>query len=278
MILRLKLTFLLALLVIFPVVSAFTQTDAVTKTETAKKEEKKPTPTPNSKNVTKPETGEQVAELAIFIYGLGGGRTILNQIRKTTFERGTTSVTGADGKIDQANYQRFIIRAEALNKERVRLDQEFPGARYSLVLADEKIYGVYNNSVFTPREDASKAFENQIVHGLEALLRYKENESKLELGPREKLMGVDYYVVNVTDKLDRKTRFYVSAKSYRVMMLTYEDGGVKYRRKFYNYNYAQGTLVPFRSVLWAGDKIVEESEVLTVTFGQKVDEDLFKAN
>jgi hypothetical protein len=52
----------------------------------------------------------------------------------------------------------------------------------------------------------------------------------------------------------------------------------KYRRRFYNYNYAQGTLVPYRSVFWANDKIIEESDVLTVTFGQKVDEDLFKAS
>jgi hypothetical protein len=61
------------------------------------------------------------------------------------------------------------------------------------------------------------------------------------------------------------------------MMLEYEDAGVKYRRKFYNYNYAQGTLVPYRSVLWAGDTVVEETEINTITFGQKVDEDIFRA-
>ncbi len=90
-------------------------------------------------------------------------------------------------------------------------------------------------------------------------------------------MGVDFYMIDVTDKLSRKTRFYVSTKSFRVMMLEYEDAGVKYRRKYYNYNYAQGTLVPYRSVLWAGDKVIEETEINTITFGQKVDEDLFKA-
>jgi hypothetical protein len=85
-------------------------------------------------------------------------------------------------------------------------------------------------------------------------------------------------VVDVTDKQERKTRFYVSAKSFRVLMLTYEEAGVKYRRKFYDYNYAQGTLVPFRSVLWADDKQVEETEIGTITFGQKVDEGLFSAS
>ena len=239
---------------------------------------KVPSPTPTPKGPAKVLTAEQAVESAIYLYGFPGGRLTLDQIRKTTLERGTTSITDPAGKIEQANYQRFVIRGGSLDKEKIRLDQEFRSARYSLVFGDGKIFGVYNNTVFTPRDDAAKTFENQIVHGLEALLRYKENESKIELVNREKLMGVEYFIIDVTDKLDRKTRFYLSTKSFRVMMLTYEDGGVKYRRRFYDYNYAQGTLVPFRTVLWADDKIIEETEVGTITFGQKVDENLFSAS
>lgn len=236
-----------------------------------------PTPTPvkiDPKNLL----ADQVAESVILFYGFPAGRTLLDRIRKTTMERGTISILNAEGRVEQANYQRFIMRGESLAKEKIRLDQEFPSARYSLVFSDGKIFGIYNNTIFTPREDASKAFENQIVHGLEALLRYKENGSQVVLAAREKIMGVDYYVIEVTDKDGRKTQFYVSARTFRVMMLTYEDGGVKYRRKFYDYNYAQGTLVPYRSVLWANDKQVEETEVGTVTFGQKVNEGLFSAS
>jgi hypothetical protein len=39
------------------------------------------------------------------------------------------------------------------------------------------------------------------------LLRYKENESTLELVPREKIMGVDYNIIDVTDKQGRKNPF-----------------------------------------------------------------------
>jgi hypothetical protein len=244
-------------------------------TETPNTPAKTPRPSPTPKTINKIVTAEQAVENAIFFYGFPGGRTTLNQIRKTTLERGTSKIMGAEGKLEPTNYQRYVIRGDSVDKEKIRLDQEFPSAKYSLVFTDGKIFGVYNNTVFTPREDASKTFENQIVHGLEALLRYKENESKLDLVGKEKLMGVEYYLVDVTDKLQRKTRFYLSAKTFRVMMLTYEDGGVSYRRRFYDYNYAQGTLVPFQTVLWAGDKMVEESEVGTITFGQKVDEQLF---
>jgi len=80
----------------------------------------------------------------------------------------------------------------------------------------------------------------------------------------------------VTDKQSRKTRFYVSSKSFRVMMLEYEEAGVKYKRKFYDYNYAQGTLVPYRSVLWANERQVEEVEIGTITFGQRIEETMFQ--
>ncbi|PYT00433.1 MAG: hypothetical protein DMF63_07650 [Acidobacteria bacterium] len=244
--------------------------------------EKKPAPAvnplvPSKDGKTVAVTAEQVAESTIFIYGLGGGRATLNQIRKTTIERGKISVTSAEGRVDQASYSRWIQRAETLNKEKVRLDQEFPNARYSLVFNEEKIFGVVDDSIFTPREDASKAFENQIVHGLESLLRYKENESKIEYVSKEKVLGVEFHILDVIDKQSRKTRFYISAKTFRVMMLDYEQDGTKYRRKFYDYNYAQGTLVPYRSALFAGDKLVEETEVGTVSFGQKIDENMFRA-
>ncbi len=221
-------------------------------------------------------TADQIAESAILIYGGLLGRQNLNQIRKTTFERGKTTYTDANGRKNVASYERFIVRGETMAAEKVRLDQTFSDARYSLVFNADKIYGLYNETVFTPREDASKAFQDQIWHSIESLLRYKENESKLELGKREKLLGVDFYVVDLTDKQGRKTRYFISVKRLRVMMLEYESEGVKFQRRFYDYNYAQGTLVPYRTVLIANDREIEETDIGTVTFGQKIEETLFQ--
>lgn len=223
-------------------------------------------------------TAEQVAETAIFLYGGGGGRANLQQIRRTTIESGKLNIVNADGGREQVNYERRIMRGDNLEKEKVRLDQEFPNAKYALIYSDNKIVGLYNEATFTPREDAAKAFQNQIWHGLEALLRYKENGSTLQLVGREKIMGVDLYILEVTDKENRKTKFYVSAKTFRVLWLEYTEDGVKYTRKFYDYRIAQGTLVPYRTVLLADNKQIEESNVLTSTFGQKIDEEIFKAN
>jgi hypothetical protein len=237
-----------------------------------------PTPAVSAKDALKNPTAEQIAETAIFLYGLGGGRATLNQIRKTAIERGKISVADAQGRMEQANYQRFTTRGESLKKEKIRLDQEFPSSRFSLVYDGDKVFGIVNDSVFTPREDASRAFQNQIAYSVETLLRYKENESKLDLVGKEKIAGVDLHVLDITDKQNRKTRVFLSAKSFRVMMLEYEDEGIKYRRKFYDYNVAQGTLFPYRSVLYAGNKIVEETDIGTVTFGQKIDDGMYSGN
>jgi hypothetical protein len=257
---------------------AFAQNVTVSKEKTDKSKKEKPEK-PNPKqpnNAPKVATAEQVAESVIFIYGGLQGRQNLNQIRKTTLERGKISITDASGKTESANYERWILRGDSLNKERIRFDQTFPDAKFALVYNSEKIFGLYNDSVFTPREDASNSFQNQIWHGLEALLRYKENESKLELSGHEKLSGVDFYLLDVIDKQNRKTRFFVSSKSYRVMLLEYEESGIKYKRKFYDYNYAQGTLVPYRTVLWANEKQIEEINVGTITFGQKIEDSMFQ--
>jgi hypothetical protein len=281
-----QLKFVLALVFLFGTVSlAVSQSVTATPPVDLKDKNKKPEATatpkdpakPNPKDTAKPVTAESIAEASIVIYGGFGGRTTLDQIRKTAIEHGKMNLLNAQGQTEQVKYLKYVIRGENLGKERIRLEQDYPSISYSLVYTGDKTYGVFNDAIFSPRIDATKAFENRIFHGLEALLRYKENGSKLELGGHDKIMGVDFYFIDVTDGQGRKTRFYISSKSYRVMMIDYEEEGIKYRRKFYDYNYAQGTLVPFRSTLTADDKVIEESQVLTVTFGQHVDEELFKS-
>ena len=139
-------------------------------------------------------TAEQVAELAIAVYGFPNGRVTLLQIRKTGDERGRLTITGADGKTQSATYQRWYIRPET-GAEKIRLDQQFPNDRFSLISANNEVFGVYNDSAFVPREDATTAFQNQIFHSLDALLRYKETNRPSSC-QGAKRMGVDYQVID----------------------------------------------------------------------------------
>jgi hypothetical protein len=228
-------------------------------------------------------TAEQVAETVLFAYGGAGGRNTLSQIRKTEIETGRSTRIAADGKPEDSTYEKRIMRGESQEKDRVRINQKLPQAEYALIYDAAKTFGIINNATFTPREEADRNFQAQIFHGLDALLRYKENGSTLKLIGKNKNMNVEYYVLDVTDKQNRTTRFNISAKFFRVHSLEYSlaltEGGtpVKFVRKFYDYRGAQGTLVPYRSVLQADGKQIEETNILTVTFGTKIDENQFQA-
>ncbi|NNE99056.1 MAG: hypothetical protein HKN25_08560 [Pyrinomonadaceae bacterium] len=271
---RFKTSLLLAFLIIFGASSVFAQDKF---DENGKKEKPTKTPAPQKIDFKKGlKTGPQVAEFSILVYGNLRGRIGLNQIRKTTVEVGKLKTTNADGTVIESTYETTIKRAKDYNKEQIRFNQKLPSAEYALIYNGDKIFGIFNNTVFTPREDAAKAFQNRIWHSLEALLRYNESGATVKLEGEKTLMGVDFYKVAMTAKDKRKTDYYVSKKSLRVMMLEYEEDGVKYRRKYYDHNYAQGTLVPYRSVLWADGKIREEQTIQTITYGQTLDDGLFE--
>lgn len=244
--------------------------------EKPKKEEKTKPQQQQIADFSKLNTADDVAEAAILIYGGLVGRANLQQIRRTTVEVGKIVITNPNRTTEQISYTKRILRGDNLEKERIRLDQEISGSRYSLIYSGGSVIGLFNETVFTPKDEAVSAFQNQLWHGLEALLRYKENGSTLNLGGREKHMNVEYYVLDVTDKQNRQTRFFISTKQLRVMWLEYTEDAVKHTRRFYDYRYAQGTLVPYRTTLVAGERQVEEATVSTVTYGQKIEEDIFQ--
>jgi hypothetical protein len=68
-----------------------------------------------------------------------------------------------------------------------------------------------------------------------------------------------------------------------VLWLDYEEPAegssrpVKYSRKFMDYRYAQGTLVPYRTMLLENGTQTQETRILTVTYGIKIDDSLFKS-
>ncbi|HZH91098.1 MAG TPA: hypothetical protein VEX70_10845 [Pyrinomonadaceae bacterium] len=255
-----------------------------------------PTPTPGLKvekiqpvtgKDAKTPTAEQVAETVILIYGGGGGREMLKQIRRNGVERGKVTRTVSDGRIEESSYEQRFVRGETAGKDKIRVDQKMPTMEYALIFNEGRIWGIINGTAFTPKQDAAAEFISQSQHGIDALLRYKENGSTLAFVGKEKLKGLDLWVIDLTDKDKSRTRYYISAnpdirKTARVLWLEYEetspDGGApgKYRRTFHDYRYSQNTLVPFRSVLYRNDQQVQEARVQTVTYGIKMDESFFQ--
>ncbi|HEX8355123.1 MAG TPA: hypothetical protein VF611_19625 [Pyrinomonadaceae bacterium] len=222
-------------------------------------------------------TAEQVAETVVLVYGSRQG---LQQIRRTGVERGRLTRTAADGRPEEIAYERTFKRGETFEKDKVRLDQRLPSIEYSLVFNDGRVTGLLRGTPFTPRQEDVSWMITERTHGIDALLRYKESGAAIKFNGKETQKGLDLWVLELTDKEKNSTRYYVSSKTGRVLWLEYEEAAagappVKYRRTFHNYRVVQGTLVPYRTVLYAGDRQVEESQVLTVTYGVRMEDSLF---
>ncbi|MGH9968056.1 MAG: hypothetical protein ACREBG_09525, partial [Pyrinomonadaceae bacterium] len=226
--------------------------DQSSQTNTAAADNQKAQQNPPKEKVQKVDknqksfTAEQLAESTIFIYG---SRPVLAQIRRNGVERGRITRFTTEGKTEEATYERRFVRGENAEKDKIRLDQKMPTMEYSLIFGEGRLFGLINGAAFTPRQDAAAAFLSQHRHSIEALLRYKENGATLNLIGKEKQKGLDLYVLDLTDKEKRTTRFYISAKTLHVLWLDYEEpnpGGapLKYSKKFFDYRYAQSTLVP----------------------------------
>lgn len=224
-------------------------------------------------------TAEQIVESVILIYGTRPG---LDQIRRNGVERGRITRYPTEGTPEEANYERRFIRGESLEKDKIRLDQKLPTMEYSLIFGEGKLWGLINGAAFTPRQDTAANFISQHHHSIDSLLRYKECGSTVTLVGKEQQKGLDLYVVDLVDKEKRKTRYYISARSLRVLWLEYEEGPagaapVKYQRKFMDYRLVQQTLAPYRIVLFEGGRQSQETRVLTITYGVKVSDSIFKS-
>lgn len=227
-------------------------------------------------------TAEQIAEGTILFAGSGAGRVMLSQIRKNGLERGRETRTAADGRSEEIRYELRFVHGEKPEKDKVRLDSKTPQAEYALVYGDGRLFGIINGATFTPRADTAADFIAQQAHSIDALLRYKENESKLSSAGKDKQQGIELYVIDLVDKANRKTRFFISVKTLRVLSLEYEETlpgsttPIKYTKRFYDYRLAQGTQLPFRTVIYEDGKQTIERHVLTVQYGLKMEDSLFQ--
>ena len=227
-------------------------------------------------------TAEQIVESAIAIAGNGFGRAVLGQIRRNGLEIGKETRTSPDGRAQETRYELRFVHGDKPEQDKVRLDSKTPQQEFSLVWGNGRLFGIVNGTTFTPRADTAADFISEQAHSIDALLRYKENESKLNSAGKDKHSGVGLYVIDLVDKANRKTRYFISAKTFRILSLEYEETSpgsstpVKYTKRFYDYRVAQGTQVPYRSVLLEDGKLLVERRIMTITYGVKMEDALFQ--
>jgi hypothetical protein len=242
------------------------------------KEDKKQPPKIDKNNFT--PTGDQVAELVLYSTALT--RNVLKQVRHNGVERGQITRATADGRTEEVTYERRFVYGDSAEKDKYRLDQKTPQTEFALVYNEGRVWGVINGTAFAPRQEASSSFLSHARHSIDALIRYKENGATVTYVTKDKQKGIDLWIVDLADKDKNTTRYYVSSRTGNVLWLEYEEtppgasAPVKYRRTFHDYRRAQGVNVPYRTVLYEDDKQKEETRVLTVTFGVRMDDSYFQ--
>jgi hypothetical protein len=94
-------------------------------------------------------------------------------------------------------------------------------------------------------------------------------------------VGIDNLVLGVTHKDGRKTRYFISTKTYHILHLEYELKSSpdslpnKYRESFFDFRSVQNTLVPTKRVLYENGRLVQEVRYTQIKYHDKLDEERF---
>ena len=236
---------------------------------------------------------EGVVELALIAYG---GRKQLDIARAATQEAGTIRLATDQGDLS-GNYLLRSIRKQKSWEDLLRVDLELsapenaqgqsaPPIKYVIGFNGASVWSAQNGQYVNPRSGADVAFRAQLTHEYMALLRYKEDGSKIEYVGPETVVGVDTNVVDLTTPDGEKTRYWLSTKTYRVLHCEYElklaegQPPTKYRIDYYYTPFSsavvQNTLVPVRREMKQDGKFVQEIKLLSINYSAKLDPEVFQ--
>jgi hypothetical protein len=236
---------------------------------------------------------EAAIELALIAYG---GRRQLGIARAAIQEAGTIRLATEQGDLS-GNYLLRSIKKEKSSQDLLRVDLELsPGEnaqdqnatpiKYVIGFNGASVWSAQNGQYVSPRAGADIAFRAQLTHEYMALLRYKEDGSKLDYVGQETVVGVDSFVVDMTTAEGEKTRYWLSNRTYRVLHCEYElklvDGQAptKYRIDYYYTPFSaavvQNTLVPVRREMKQDGKFVQEVKLTNIVYSAKLDPEIFQ--
>lgn len=238
---------------------------------------------------TKLSQAEAMIELAIIAYG---GRKQIETARAATQEAGTIRLATDQGDLT-GPYLLRSIRKEKSSQDLLRVDLELSAPdsgstplKYVIGFNGASVWSAQNGQYVSPRAGADVAFRAQLTHEYMALLRYKEDGSKLDLVGPESVVGVETNVIDLTTADGEKTRFWLSARTYRVLHCDYElklvegQPPTKYRIDYYYTPFSaaviQNTLLPVRREMKQNGKFVQEIKLNGATYSAKLDPEIFQ--
>lgn len=230
-------------------------------------------------NAEKDPKPEDVVERTILAYG---SRAAVYAVQRNGTMRALVKFISPEGAREGKSVTRFI-RKEKLKDDLRIIELDFPGTRYMLGFDGKETWSILDGEIQKPGEDVVKAFRLGHEHSYESLLRYKENNSKLEYVGNTKLLNLEIDIIDLISAEGVRTRYEISRKSGRILYLSYEEKPnekaepVKYRLNFKDFRVIQNTLVPYETLVFKDGKLVEERKIVEAAFNVQLKEDAFKA-
>ncbi len=231
-------------------------------------------------NADKNPKPEDIAERTILAYG---SRTAVYAIQRNGTLRALVKFISPDGTREGKSVTRFI-RKEKLKDDLRMIDLEFPGMRYMLGFDGKETWSILDGEIINkPREEAIRAFHSAHQHSYETLLRYKENDARLEYVSNTKLGNLEMDIIDLILPDGARTKYEISRKSGRILYLNYEDKPaeqsepIKYRLYFKDFRIIQNTLIPYETMVYQDGKLIEERKIVEAIFNVQLEEKAFLA-
>lgn len=231
---------------------------------------------PTDAGAQKKPKPEDVVETSILFYG---SRAALYGVQRNGTLRALIKFFTNEGTREGKSVTKFIRKGK-LAEDLMMIDLELPGTRYTIGFDGQETWAIQDGEVHKPTEDTVAAFRSGHEHSYEALLRYKENGSKLEYVGMNKLGTLEMYIIDMISPSGARTRYEISRKSGRIIYANYEDSKstpVKYRLYFKDFKPVQNTLVPHEIQVFQDGKLIEERRLVESVFNIQLDEKAFKA-
>ncbi len=223
---------------------------------------------------------EDVVERSIIAYY--GSRAGLYGIQRNGMLRALIKFISPEGTREGKSVTKFI-RKEKLAEDLLMIDLELPGTRYIIGFDGKEVWSIHDGAIQKPTAEATEAFRSAHEHGYEALLRFKENGSKLEYVGMNKFGTLEMDIVDLIATSGARTRYEISRRTGRIIYASYEDTSaskstpVKYRLYYKDFQLKQNTYVPYEIQVFQDGKLVEERKLVESVFNIQLDEKAFMA-
>jgi hypothetical protein len=221
---------------------------------------------------------EDVVEKSILAYG---SRAAIYAVQRTGKIGALVKFHTPDGIREGKSVLKFL-RKQKMAEDLLAIELEMPDTKYMIGFDGTETWTMHDGQPQKPGPEEVNALRSSHDHSYEALLRYRENNSKLEYVGNKNLGTLTVDIIDLVTADGVRTRYEISRKSYRILYLDYDDKSdpnaepVKYRINFRDFRVVQNMFIPYETLVFRDGKLVEERRIVEAAFNVQLDEKAFK--